>query len=132
MSTLPHHCVYARLGASKIHGVCVFAIMPIPKGTVVFAGDDQPIIWIKKSLIHELDPAHQKLYNDFGLHRGDEIACPVNFNTVTPGWCVNHNPDNPNLDYDSEDMQFIANRDIAIGEELTSNYHSYSDNIIST
>lgn len=47
MSTLPHHCVYARLGASKIHGVGVFAIMPIPKGTVVFAGDDQPIIWIK-------------------------------------------------------------------------------------
>ncbi len=130
MSTLPHHNVYARLGASTIHGVGVFAILPIPKGTVVFAGDDQPIIWVKKSLIQNLDPAHQKLYNDFGLHRGDAIACPENFNSVTPGWCVNHNPDSPNLVYDSENMEFVSARDIAVGEELTANYHSYSDNII--
>lgn len=130
MSALPHHNVYARLGASKIHGVGVFAILPIPKGTVVFAGDEQPIVWVKKSLIQNLEPAQQKLYNDFGLHRGDAIACPASFNSVTPGWCVNHNPDNANLDYDSENMEFVSNRDIAIGEELTSNYHSYSDNII--
>jgi hypothetical protein len=43
-SKLPHSGVYARLGISGIHGVGVFAITRIPKGTYIFPDDDEEII----------------------------------------------------------------------------------------
>lgn len=49
---------------------------------------------------------------------------------LTPGWFVNHNENDPNLIYNSEQYCYFAARDIAVGEELTANYQSYSDNII--
>ena len=45
---LPHVKVYTRLGPSKIHGVGVFAILPIKKGTYIFYGDDEDMVWINK------------------------------------------------------------------------------------
>lgn len=40
MPVLPHHNVYTRLEYSLIHGVGVFAIRPIPAGTMIFEGDE--------------------------------------------------------------------------------------------
>lgn len=130
MTTLPHLHVYSRLGVSKIQGVGVFAILAIPAGTMVFAGDEADLIWIKKADIQSLTPAQQKLYYDFGLQRGDLIGCPTSFNNLTPGWFVNHNENDPNLAYDLKECHFYAIRDIAVGEELTASYHLYADNLI--
>lgn len=129
MPVLPHHNVYTRLGVSLIHGVGVFAIRPIPAGTMIFEGDEAEIIWVNKADLKDLSPAELKLY-EFGLVRGDSVACPKSFNNLTPGWFVNHNKNDPNLIYDSEQYCYFAARDIAVGEELTANYQSYSDNII--
>ena len=129
MSTLPHDKVYARLGISKIHGVGVFAIKPIPAGTMIFDGDEAELIWVRRDQLTDLSPAEKSLY-DFGLVRGDLVGCPRSFNNLTPGYFVNHNAHDPNLLYNSSEYYFYAARDIAIGEELTANYHTYADNII--
>lgn len=45
---LPHFGVYTRLGRSKTHGVGVFAIRKIKRGTKVFGSDDAGMVWIDK------------------------------------------------------------------------------------
>ncbi len=130
MSKLPHEHVYIRLGVSKIHGVGVFAICPIPSGTMVFESDSADLVWVHADAIKDLPAAQQRLYKDFGLWRGEQVGCPASFDVLTPGWFVNHNPDDPNLRYDLREYSFYAARDIELGEELTANYHLYADNQI--
>ncbi|MBK8264645.1 MAG: SET domain-containing protein [Nannocystis sp.] len=130
MSSLPHHKVCTRLRASKIHGIGVFAICPIKAGTMIFPGDQTDMIWVDKSALPNLSPAEKQMYADFCLHRGDRLGCPSSFDSLTPGWYVNHNPTDPNLTYSLQDYSFYAARDIAEGEELTANYHLYSDNVV--
>ena len=38
---LPHECVWARIGVSRVHGVGAIAIKAIPAGTNVFAEDQR-------------------------------------------------------------------------------------------
>ena len=119
----PHYGVYARLGCSKIHGVGVFAIRPIKQGTFVFCGDDAETIKIKVADVTGLHPNIQKLYTDFCPTEGNEYVCPENFNQLTVPWYLNHS-DDPNM-ADNKSYQFYSLRDIAEGEELTSNYRTY-------
>jgi hypothetical protein len=122
----PHHRVYVRLKPSKIHkgGVGVFAIRPIPKGTSVFSGENEKLVWTdSKSLPKSL--YFRDLYTDFGVLREGRYATPENFNSIGPGWYLN-NSKKPNVSCD-ENLDFIAIRNIATGEELTADYASYSD-----
>jgi hypothetical protein len=125
-----HEGVYARLGVSPIHGVGVFAIGHIPRGTNVFGNDAGPIAWtpVKMVLEAQLPPALLRLYHDFGVVRRDLIGAPVNFNSLTPGWYVNEpaTGQDANLSM-TEDFHLIAVRDIEPGEELTATYASFSD-----
>ena len=126
---LPHENVYVRLAPSPIHGVGVFAILPIPRGINVFPGDDSELLWVPKEEIEKLPPAQRGLYV-FGLWKGDKVGCPASFNVLTPGWYVNHNDQDPNLIYDLNEYTFFSARDIQPGEELTTNYHAYCDNVV--
>ncbi|MGO9266216.1 MAG: SET domain-containing protein [Candidatus Binataceae bacterium] len=125
MEKMPHDGVYTRLKPSKIHGVGVFAVRDIPKGTPVFAEDDEDIVWIDKRNIGELPSAIREFYDDFCIIDGDKYGCPENFDKLTIAWYLNHS-DEPNVAPDNE-YRFYALRDIKAGEELTANYHSYSD-----
>jgi hypothetical protein len=125
MNTLPHEGVWTRLKPSKIHGVGVFAIRDIPKGTCVFLHDDQPIVWIDRKSVDNLPLSLKKLYDDFCIVKGDEYGCPKHFDALTTSWYLNHS-DEPNVAAD-EDYRFHAIRDIRAGEELTASYHTYSD-----
>jgi uncharacterized protein len=125
MKELPHHGVYTRLRPSKIHGVGVFAIKNIPKGTYVFADDDESIVWVEKKRIKNLPKAVRDLYDDFCIIKGNRYGCPRNFDSLTPAWYLNHSS-NPNVAADKR-VKFYALRDIKRGEELTVDYRTYSE-----
>jgi uncharacterized protein len=127
---LPHSSVYVRLGISPRHGIGVFAIRKIPAGTNLFANDRVELVWVDRSIVDsaELTPAERRLYEDFGITRGDRIGCPVNFHNLTPGWYLNEPApgEEPNVRVDAE-LNFFARRDIAEGEELTVRYAEFSE-----
>ena len=129
---LPHDGVWCRLGASKIHGIGVFAIAPIPQGTDVFANEIEKTVWIDAETIAVLPDAspHRRLYADFAIARGGRLRCPVNFNLLTVGWYVNQPVagDEPNLEI-GEDDTMIARRNIAMGEEMTIIYATFSNGV---
>lgn len=122
---LPHVGVYARLQASKIHGIGVFAIRNIPKGTYVFPQDDEELVWINKRELVGLSAELRKLYDDFCVIKGDLYGCPSDFNKLTPTWYFNESQ-TPNVASDKE-FRFFATRLVKKGEELTVDYDSYSD-----
>ena len=130
MDELPHERVYTRLGRSAIHGVGVIAIVPIAQGLNVFPNDLGAIRWWPKAQLDAaaVEPSLRQLYVDFCINRGDLVGAPVNFNSLSPGWYVNEPLPGaaPNLAM-TDDFAFIALRDIAVGEELTAVYKSYSE-----
>ena len=125
MRTLPHQGVYTRLRPSHIHGVGVFAIRKIPRGTYIFAQDDEPIVWVDKKSIRKLPKSVRELYDDFCIIKGSRYGCPKSFDCLTPSWYLNHS-NNPNVASDQE-VRFYALRDIKKGEELTVDYRTYSE-----
>ena len=48
---LPHVGVYTRLGVSEIHGIGVFAILQIEKGTALFEYDNTKMVWIESDIL---------------------------------------------------------------------------------
>jgi SET domain-containing protein len=121
----PHDDIYARIAVSSFHGVGVRAIRPIPKGTLVFAGETERVAWVDRSKVKRL-PAHiRSLYDDFGMASGDKLGVPRTFNMLSVGWYVNHS-DEPNL-VAGDDGRFRALRRIATGEELTADYRTFVD-----
>jgi hypothetical protein len=124
-NALPHSNVYVRLGYSKLHGIGVFAISNIAKGTNIFGNDETKLVWVDKAKLERmaLKEADRSLYYDFGIDTGEMIGCPSNFHNLTPGWYLNH-PNDPALANVCPDnnLNFFAARAIAEGEELTIDY----------
>ena len=129
-SELPHEQVHVRLGLSEVHGIGVFAIRPIPKGTSLFANDPAPIRWVDVETLDRaaLGEPERRFYEDFGIRQGDRIGCPPNFNLLTPSWYLNEPADGAEANVRSApDFTFYAARDIAEGEELVIDYASFSE-----
>lgn len=122
---LPHDGVYARIGVSRLHGVGVIAVRAIPKGALVFRGEDERAVWLQRSTVRALPPALRALYEDFGMVDGDRIGVPPSLNRLSVGWYVNH-ADAPNL-VAGDDGRFRALRRIRAGEELTADYRTFCD-----
>jgi len=123
---LPHIGVYTRLGRSKTHGVGVFAIRKIKRGTKVFGSDDTGMVWIDKYKTERLPNRVKNLYKDFAVLKNGRYGCPASFNQLTPSWYLNESRTNPNVKCD-ENYDFFATRDIKAGEELLASYPQYSD-----
>jgi len=122
---LPHEGVMARLGRSPKHGVGVFAIRSVRRGTKIFSGDIDEMIWIKKEELGRLPRKVRQLYEDFAVLKDERYGCPVSFNRLTPSWYSNHSKD-PNVFCD-ENYDFVALRNIKPGEELTVDYSTYGE-----
>lgn len=128
--SLPSDAVFTRIKPSKIHGIGVFAIRLIPKNTSIFPLDDAPIKWIKKDKFKRLKGEVRRLYEDFCIikNRGKLYGCPINFSAMTAAWFLNKpkRGKKPNVEC-RDDYFFYALRDIKIGEELTVNYSTFSE-----
>lgn len=105
--------------------------MRIKKGTQLFRGDFDEMVWKEKSSLPRRPREIRDLYDDFAVIETDEkdkrtrYGCPMNFNRLTPSWYLNSSRE-PNVRCD-EDYNFLALRDIERGEELTVDYSTYSE-----
>ncbi len=124
-----HAGVYVRLQKSDIHGIGVFAIRDIPKGTDIFPDDNSEVVWhkIEDLNLNRLPESVRRLYEDFCLiqNKGRLYGCPKNFNLMTVPWYLNHSK-KPNVRCD-KDYRFFASEDIPAGTELTVDYETYND-----
>lgn len=126
MNKLPHEGVRTRLKPSKIHGIGVFAILPIRKGAEVFAEDNAPIVWVDAQIVNQLSRAIRDIYEDFAIVKGARYGVPKHLDTLSTSWYLNHSG-TPNVAAD-RNFRFRALRNIRSGEELTVDYRTYSDN----
>ncbi|HVN93065.1 MAG TPA: SET domain-containing protein [Terracidiphilus sp.] len=125
---LPHTECFTRLRPSPIHGVGVFAIRDIPKGTNIFNDDISKMEWIDANEVAQTSGEIKRLYDDFCVQLRGKYGCPVGFNNLTVAWYINEPlaGQAPNVVCD-RDYDFFAARDISAGEELTVDYSTYSD-----
>jgi SET domain-containing protein len=121
----PHAGVYTRIGPSRIDGVGVIAIRPIPARTLLFRGEHERAVWLQRTTVRRLPKALRALYEDFGMVAGSQIGVPPNLNQLSVGWYVNH-ADEPNCVV-GDDGRFRTLRRIRIGEELTADYRTFVD-----
>jgi hypothetical protein len=128
-----HEGLYTRLQPSRIHGVGVFAIKTIKKGTLIFSGDSDEMRWVRTEDL----PKERRLlefYNNFAIvkngndGRPKRYGCPRNFHRLTMSWYLNdpRAGEKPNVACD-ENYIFWSSRDIKRGEELTVDSNAYSD-----
>jgi hypothetical protein len=128
--SLPHERVFTRLRPSRTHGIGVFAIKRIPKGTRLFTGDIDEMRWIDTEMLGRLPKDIQRLYEDFGVLKDGRWGCPTSFNRLTPAWYLNESKA-PNVVCD-EHLNFIAKADIGLNEELTVDYSTYSEQVLAS
>jgi SET domain-containing protein len=105
--------------------VGLLAIRRIPKGTYIFPGDDEHLVWIQTGKLKGLRRELKKLYEDFCIKKRGLYGCPSNFNRMTEAWYLNHSA-KPNVASDKS-YRFYAVRDIRKNEELTVDYRTYSE-----
>jgi hypothetical protein len=127
----PHANVYTRLRPSNVAkgGVGVFAIRKIKKGTPVFLGDNEEMLWVRKEVFSKQPGQIRELYNDFAVPRDRRYGCPQNFNRLTVAWYLNEPAPGAvaNVRCVKETLDFFARQDIAKDEELTVDYPTYCD-----
>jgi hypothetical protein len=122
---LPHRNLYTRIRATRT-GVGVFAIRDIPEGTQLFVGDVGETVALPISDVEAIaDDEIRRVYVDFCPVIDGCYIAPVDFNQITMAWYLNHSNE-PNVVV-SEDLQLFASRLISRGEELISDYTTYSD-----
>jgi hypothetical protein len=134
---LPHSAVLTRIRPSPIHGVGVFAISGIKKGTRLFAPDSGEMRWIEPDRLPKNKHLRQ-LYDDFAVvkngkdGRPKRFGCPRHFDALTVSWYLNDPKpgEKPNVRCD-ENYEFWALREIKEGEELTVESTTYSDHAMS-
>jgi hypothetical protein len=121
----PHKNVLTRLRRSKVapDRIGVFAITGIKKGTPLFVGDNEEMLWLDKKSLPKQPKEIVELYDDFGVERGGRVGCPPDFNRLTMPWYLNEPKvgDEPNVMFD-EYFDFHASRDIKKNEELTARF----------
>jgi len=124
---LPHEGICTRLAPSPIHGVGVFAIRKIQKGTPLFPEDIDEMRWIDGKKVPKRKHLRQ-FYADFAVEKDGKYGCPQHFTRLTMSWYLNDPPPGclPNVRCD-ENYDFWALRDIQKDEELTVDTTVYSE-----
>jgi uncharacterized protein len=128
--------IYCRISTSETHGVGVFAIKDIPKGTNPFkysGGNcfNQKIIDISADEVKKLDPGVKKIVQDF-YHKSDNIyGIPYHGpNSQDISFYMNTS-NTPNVGIYSDKkctmMAFKTLHQIKKGEELFINYNEYDE-----
>lgn len=119
--------VYCTIAPSPIHGIGIFAIRPIPKGTLYtdHTNDTLDLIETYELTPQEFDtiePAIQKLILDRTIFEGNTLRfTSPNTDAVLRSF-MNHSS-TPNTD------GVCTLRDIELGEELTEDFFSLTKNM---
>jgi len=123
-----HHFTYAMIKASPIHGIGVFAIRDIPKGTRdIFSKEAGEWIKVSKAEIESLPLHSRSLVENHCLFDEDHYWLPdYGFKKLDIVIFLNH-ADQPNLISINDGEYFEAIRDIAAGEELFVDYGTIVD-----
>lgn len=123
--------IYCRIKPSSVHGVGVFAIRDIPKGTNPFLGH-RPAKW-RGVAYHDIYenpqiPSEVVEYVDAMCSGRNEMLFVPSYslNAIDTYYYINHS-DSPNMGGPLDSNEFVALRDIKKGEELFVDYHAYSD-----
>ena len=114
--------IYCRLGASKIHGIGVFALRDIPKGfyPLLSLTPNNDVVF-RPEEIEKLPVGVKTLIDIFSYVDDDEILVPrQGFNTLHLQIYLNHSKQ-PNLEFDWRN-NLIALCDINEDAELTIDY----------
>jgi SET domain-containing protein len=126
------YTVPVEIRSSNIDGKGVFALKPIPKGTIVWQytkGHDKRI---SKEKFNALDETTKT-----SLQRIAYLSPTTNMWVIPPdddpACYTNHDPNNFNTSTSfeqeiSDEPIFRANRDISSGDEITNNYTDFDKN----
>jgi len=118
--------VPTRLAQSAIHGLGVFAVAPIAKGTAIWRFASGLDMEFDPAIVDTL-PAHvQTFFSHYGYLDRNMRRIILCFDDAR---FVNHS-DTPNVatDYAQDSYGLdVALRDIAAGEELTMNYEGFEE-----
>ena len=114
--------VYCRLGVSKVHGIGVFAIKPIPKGVNPLKSKlkfkDVPISHKELKSVPESVKKQMKIFCYFDK---DKFLVPsIGLNSMDMALYLNHSK-KPNVEFKKND-KLITLRAIKTGEELVMDY----------
>lgn len=119
--------VYCRLMPSPSHGVGVFAVRDIAKGTDPFPG-----CWngryhnISNDQLCELSEGVQDMVRAYCVFRDGSWCVPqIGFNRLDISFFINHSPA-PNVATDDGEGFYVL-QDIKRGEELFVDYNTYSE-----
>ena len=111
--------VPTTVGPSAIHGVGLFAASPIKSGTRIWEYHPTFDLWIQPDALDGLPAQIRRMMFSHGyLSRGDG-----SWNLNLDNARFSNHSFAPNADPSGDFM--IANRAIAAGEEITSNYFTY-------
>jgi SET domain-containing protein len=120
---LLQHQTLVTLKASPIHGIGVFALVDIPKGTKNIFSDDKSE-WIKLTYdeVNKLPPQSIALIENFCLYDEEGYFVPeYGFKMMDLVVYLNHS-DTPNIESKMEGAFFETLCDIKAGEELLVDY----------
>lgn len=121
--------VFCRLGVSKIHGVGVIAIRPIPAGINPML-ERRKVEFLEVMVLQikhdpQLPNSLKQLVVDMCPEVDGEYYCPpFSLNEIGISWYLNHSK-TPNMT--ERDGEFFTARAIAEGEELTVDYGTYGE-----
>lgn len=108
------------------NGIGVFAIRDIPAGTNLFVGDTLRVVAVPALKVESIpEDGIRQMYIDFCPVVDGNYMAPADFNQMTMSWYLNHSPE-PNVIVLS-DLNLVASTFIAKGEELRTDYTTYSD-----
>lgn len=114
--------VYCKLGVSPIHGIGVFALRDIPKGTLPLRSMvSKKEVKFSRIELKSVPSTVRKHLNMFCLVEKGRVFVPeIGMNAVNLFIYLNHSK-SPNLFY-NEDGELEAMVDIAKGDEVTIDY----------
>lgn len=121
--------VYVRIKKSKVHGVGLFAIRDIPKGTNPFVSlhPTEYEEFTDEELKKTLPKNVYDMINSYSAHDENYHYVPTHgFNPIDLPYLINHS-DTPNVGTDKFGEHFVTLRDIKEGEELFSDFSTYHD-----